>query len=256
MNPIQRISIYYATLSNAEMETCNLIMDSPDIIVDNSIAEAAKHFKVSTSSILRFTKKIGYKGYTDFKYALESYLQEATVKSKKSKIAYSVIDAYKSTLNELEKTFDEAPTKKLVNLMKNKERIITMGIGNSQLPASQLAYSFYNKDKWIDVISDTVKINFISDNLISLDDYLIIIFSVSGGSDTYSATAKKLKKKGATVALITANTDEELYDIDVMINLPSLPFDFHNEHSSYSSYENRSLFYIYIDILIGYYFAK
>ena len=66
MNPMQKISIYYAGLTKAEKSTCDLILDHPEIVIENPIAEAARLYNVSPSSILRLSKKLEYKGYSEF----------------------------------------------------------------------------------------------------------------------------------------------------------------------------------------------
>ena len=40
MNPIERISVYYDQFSTAERKTCNLIIEDPQTVIDNPIAEA------------------------------------------------------------------------------------------------------------------------------------------------------------------------------------------------------------------------
>lgn len=73
MNPIEKASLYYTQLTKSEKETCDKIMNSPHIILNHSILEAAKIFNVSGASISRLCKKLGYKGYSELRYALEDY---------------------------------------------------------------------------------------------------------------------------------------------------------------------------------------
>ena len=76
MNPIERISVYYDQFSTAERKTCNLIIEDPQTVIDNPIAEAAKIYDVSTSSLLRVAKRMEYKGYSEFRYALKDWIKE------------------------------------------------------------------------------------------------------------------------------------------------------------------------------------
>lgn len=79
MNPIERISVYYDQFSIAERKTCNLIIEDPQTVIDNPIAEAAKIYDVSTSSLLRVAKRMEYKGYSEFRYALKDWIKKIKI---------------------------------------------------------------------------------------------------------------------------------------------------------------------------------
>lgn len=71
MNLKERISIYYTSLTTTEKRIYTQIMDNPHIIIDHSIIEAGELCHTSKSAMLRFAKKLGYRGYSEFKYAIE-----------------------------------------------------------------------------------------------------------------------------------------------------------------------------------------
>ncbi|MCD7809637.1 MAG: MurR/RpiR family transcriptional regulator, partial [Erysipelotrichaceae bacterium] len=106
MNPMQKISIFYANLTKAEKRTCDLITANPEVIINNPVAEAAAIYQVSPSSIVRLSKKIGYKGYTEFRYALEAYKNEEKQSQSSNHLYSKVIDAYVKTLEEMKSCID------------------------------------------------------------------------------------------------------------------------------------------------------
>ena len=74
MNPMQKISIYYAGLTKAEKSTCDLILDHPEIVIENPIAEAARLYNVSPSSIPVSYTHLVQLSEDDIKYLEEAYV--------------------------------------------------------------------------------------------------------------------------------------------------------------------------------------
>lgn len=252
MNPMQKVSIYYDQLTKAEKATCHLIIENPEVVINNPIARASEIYKVSPSSILRLTKKLDYKGYSEFRYALESYKNQNKSEEKQNTFLYNkIINVYQSNFEELNKTLNENDLHKLIHIIKTKN-IKTIGIGSSAFPAEQLAHSLCNEGKWADAVIDNVKITFIDKNVNKND--AIIIFSVSGHVKLFYDEAKKWKKSGATLIVITSNPDSKLNTIsDLTILLPTLPLTMLQSSNHARYLENRSFFYIFIDILLAYY---
>ena len=54
-----------------ENEIANFVLKNPEFIVNNTITNIANEVGVSETSINRFCKKIGYKGFQDFKIAMD-----------------------------------------------------------------------------------------------------------------------------------------------------------------------------------------
>lgn len=250
MDPIQKISVNYNSLTFTEKKTCNLIVKNPEIVIDNPIAEAAEIYGVSPSSILRLAKKLEYKGYSEFRYALEAFKDKEEKGYTENTTANKVIHTYQHTLEDMPSFIEEEKLIELVKLM-HQYRLRTVGIGNSSLPAKQLVYSLYAEGKWAECISDTVRINFIEDSITEED--FIIVFSVSGKSIS-SGIIESWRKKGTKVVMITANPQAETrHAYDLVFVVPSLPLTVLQKDATPKYLENRSIFYIFIDIIMSYY---
>ncbi|MCD7839554.1 MAG: MurR/RpiR family transcriptional regulator [Erysipelotrichaceae bacterium] len=251
MNPMQKISVHYSNLTKTEKATCDLITSKPEVVIENPIAEAAKIYDVSSSSILRLSKRLGYKGYTEFRYALEAFKNE-NEQSKSSEHLYSkVIDTYVETLTEMKSYINEDEINELISFM-NSKNIISVGIGNSSLPAQQLVYCLYMKNRIGKCIDDTVKLGFLEG---SMDEsYVVIIFSVSGNTDLYKDEIAKWKKDHVTIVLITTNPDSSLVrDVDTCFILPTLPIPISSNEYNPKYMDNRSILFAFIDIIMAYF---
>ncbi|ALC80368.1 MULTISPECIES: MurR/RpiR family transcriptional regulator [Bacillus] len=69
-------------LTLSENEIANFVIENPDFVTKNTITALAEKVGVSETSINRFCKKIGFKGFNDFKIAL---VQDVFYRKMKSK---------------------------------------------------------------------------------------------------------------------------------------------------------------------------
>ena len=249
MNPFDRMSIYYAQFSSTERKTCDLVINDPQVVVDNAIADAAKIYNVSPSSLLRMAKRMGYKGYSEFRYALENS-QEQNKKNINSSHILSIVESYKTSLDNIDSYLDENMIKEFVDEFKT-HRIFTIGIGNSSLPAKQLTYVLYTNGIWSDSVSNNTQLRYLAE-CVTKDD-LLVIFSVTGSIDTYKEYLQKFKKKKCKIAMVTMNDSEELKPyIDYYFLLPMLSVCNLEEKQSFYP-DNRCIFHIFVDIIMSYY---
>ena len=101
----EKISIYYTSLTNTERKICTVILDDPTVVSEHSIIDAATLCGTSKSAMLRFAKKLGYSGYSEFKYAVgESFIKEEKQNTESGDIYQEIVSSYSQTMTELIKT--------------------------------------------------------------------------------------------------------------------------------------------------------
>lgn len=253
MNLEDKISLYYTSLTKSEKKVYQAVLKHPDYIIGDSIQRAAKLLKVSVASIQRFISKIGYSGYPEFKLALER--QEKTEKqdsSKQIKSKNPIIHAYIRSFKLLENLNLPAFMKPLVADLKKYKNIKAIGNGNTALSAKQLVYSMYSEDKFIDPVDTKLKIDYLT-NAVDKDD-LLIIFSVTGATDTYLKLFKAARKVKAKTYLITMNQESKLLRYtDYSIVLPSTHVE--NSDSTLHRVDSRAVLYVFAE-MISYYYAN
>lgn len=252
MNPMEKVSIHYASLSRSERETCNLIMSDPTIIVDHSITDASSIYHVSVASIQRLVKKIGYKGYSEFRYALEDFVnyQEQNIEHKEQDMN-DILHSYEVALSAMKNIYYEDELKKLAKIM-HERRIFSIGMGNSALPAQQLVYSLYIYNQWGNAIGDTVSMKLL-DNIAD-ERCVFIVFSVSAKNEEILHSIKLWHKKGAHIALITCNADTVVKNqVDQLFVLPTLCSLNKKSDYQFRYIDSRALFSIFADAMTFYY---
>ena len=100
----EKISIYYTSLTNTERKICTVILDDPTVVSEHSIIDAAELCGTSKSAMLRFAKKLGYSGYSEFKYAVgESFIKEEKHNTDSGDIYQKIVSSYSQTIIELSK---------------------------------------------------------------------------------------------------------------------------------------------------------
>lgn len=136
--------------STTEQEIAGHILENPQLVVDMSIHELAKHTFSSASSIVRLCNHTGYSGYKEFRKAVtyELAMREQTKLVEQKEIAHSdsiqdIIDkvtyANIVSLEETRELMDVAVLRSCVELIKNARVVYLFGLGAS-LVAAQDAY--------------------------------------------------------------------------------------------------------------------
>jgi len=252
MNLEERIGIYYTSLTKSEKDVYQAVLANPQGIVDKSIQEAANIYKVSSASIQRFVKKVGYRGYTEFKLDVEDTINpQKTLKRTDNSNLRKIMSAYIATFQTLKEMNMDSILEQLVRDIKKYKIIKALGIGNTALSAEQLVYSMYSEDKFIEAVQDKIKIDYL-ESCMDIDN-LLIIFSVTGSTDTYSHIMKSAKKNKIKTYLITMNQETPLLQLtDNSIILPST--NIQNNDSTLYRVDNRTILYSFSEV-ISYYYA-
>ena len=73
MDILPLISSYFPSLSKSEKKVAQYVLSNPDEVIKLQIKELAKLVSVGESTIIRFTRKIGYSGFQEFKIELAKY---------------------------------------------------------------------------------------------------------------------------------------------------------------------------------------
>lgn len=161
-----------------------------------TINDVANACSVSRTTIMRFSQKLGFSGFSEFKYALKQETDHSS--SIFSKSEDIILEDHTFTINNLkQKDFSS-----ICELISNAGRIFIYGSGDIQklvcdyikmlfLHSGVLVYNF-----------DAIYINESFYNIITEDDVVILI-TLSGDSESIEKIAKKLKNRNVKTIAIT-----------------------------------------------------
>ncbi|MDD3027536.1 MAG: MurR/RpiR family transcriptional regulator [Erysipelotrichaceae bacterium] len=170
-----------------------------------SINDLALKCNVSRTTILRFTKRLGLQGFSQFKAYLQLDNQGVKTKSDNLDTFYSCYKDYMGYL--MEKDF--AP---LLERLNSSVEIYACSTGSIQSSVtSELKRTFVGLGKFIYQIKLFEEIS-VYEQVITSDDFIFMV-SYSGENEKIIEFAKKLKTKGVYMVAITCSKNNQLNQI-------------------------------------------
>jgi len=198
------------SLNNLELSLYEYIMINSKKVIYMRIRELADEAHVSTTTILRFCKKINCEGFSEFKLKFKMYIEENNIK-KVNDDTSEVINFLKNIENsDLDKRLE-----KLCELVMTYKSIIFVGIGSSGVLCKYAARYFSAIGKFTVHIDDP----FFPKNFRCNDDCLVIALSVSGETEATIENIIRFKEQGCLIASIT-NTENCTIAKISNLNLP------------------------------------
>lgn len=203
-----------ANLNGLEMLVYNFVIKNRDKVMYMTIRELADAVGVSTTTVLRFCRKLNCEGYSEFRVRFKLYLEqndERLVNFGPSEI----ISFFKSTNNEeFDNLIDQA-----VDIICSSERIIFVGAGTSGALAKYGARFFSNVGKFSNHIDDPYfpVTNDMAKNA------LAIVLSVSGETEEILRFASQFSLHNCKVLSITSHENSalaKLADFNISWHIP------------------------------------
>ncbi len=186
------------SLNELELSLYSYIMKNRNKVVYMRIRELAEEAHVSTTTILRFCRKLKCEGFSEFKVKFKMYISEEDNKKVRDDTSEIINFLKKIDNSDLDKKLD-----KLCDLAKVASNIIFLGIGSSGILCKYAARYFSSIGKFAVHIDDP----FFPTNFSFYDNCLIIALSVSGETPTTMDSITRFKKEGCTIVSITNSED-------------------------------------------------
>ena len=210
------------SLNNLELSLYEYIMKNKKKVIYMRIRELADEAHVSTTTILRFCKKLNCEGFSEFKVKFKMYIEENNMK-KVSDDTSEIINFLKNIeKSDLDKRLDN-----LCDMVKMANTIIFLGIGSSGILCKYAARYFSAIGKFTFHIDDP----FFPKNFRCHGPCLVIALSVSGETESTIENIDRFKQEGCSVASIT---NSENCTIAKMSNL-NIPYYVQQADKGYST---------------------
>lgn len=215
------------TLNELESSVFNFILANLGISEALSVRELAQAVHVSTATVMRMTRKLGFDGWVEMKYYLKNQNQVDEVP----------VNYYENLLQLdlfLRKITSKESSRKLeaaVELIQQARYIIFIGVGSSGALAEYGARYFTNIGLESYAISDPYQ----AVKGKGAPDVLSIILSASGETDKIIERVVKLREEAS--AKIISITNQPETTLSKLSNI-NLTYNFQTEYSSYDPLEN------------------
>lgn len=190
-----------ASLNNLEMMVYNFVVKNRDKVMYMTIRELADAAGVSTTTVLRFCRKLNCEGYSEFRVRFKLYLEQNEPQQANFG-ASEIISFFRSVNNdEFDALLEEA-----VDIILESERIIFVGAGTSGALAKYGARFFSNVGKFSNHIDDPYfpVTNDMAKNA------LAIVLSVSGETEEILRFASQFSLHRCKVLSVTGHENSSL----------------------------------------------
>lgn len=163
---LAKVHTMYNQFTKAEKKVADFILQNPKRVLFMSITELADECKVGDTSVFRFCRTMGVKGYQEFKMQLslsihdgkeeESRLAgETSLEDSFSELAKKVLNTNMKALAETYSLLDEKVVSQTVDILHAAERIWFFGVGASLLVALKAANKFLRIEPKVYCVQDT-----------------------------------------------------------------------------------------------------
>ncbi len=205
-----------AGFNELEYSIYNCITRNKERVPHMKIKELADEAHVSTATVLRFCKKLGCEGYSEFRLRYKEYL-----KNQQILLNDTIETTFKGFVSRMDSKDFQESIDNAFQLLKDSQRIIFIGIGSSGILGKYGAryfsnigrFSLYIEDPFLPILQDMT------------DHTVTIVLSESGDTYQMLKLANQLKQKGSRLLAITNKADSplsKLADCSIFYYVPQL----------------------------------
>ncbi|MFD2629802.1 MurR/RpiR family transcriptional regulator [Oceanobacillus kapialis] len=226
----------YSTLSQAERYLLEYIHQHIEEIATMSIITLSEQANVSTATIVRLMKKIGYNGYTSFKYRLKQDKKMMDADDSLGDIDDDIKKVIRKNEEEVHKTIQLQSVGQIedaVQKIHDAERIYIFSRGFSEMIAKEMMIKLQALDKICETHEDPNIIR-VKSRKVGKND-LAIFISLNGETVELVEACQNLNIRQVTTITLTTKVDSTLSELSDMTLL-----GYKTDHSLFQEYEVRS----------------
>lgn len=187
--------------TKSELRLYEYVVENLDKVMYYSLTELSEICSVGEATILRFCRKIGFKGYQDFKLAAAQELTFMTKTNGDETFVEKIKNNMISVLNDTYDVVDEEELEKVIEAIYSSDEVLIYGVGHSGITALDLQSRFLRIGKNVEVITDA---HFQIMRSCSVDENsTIIAISLSGSTKDIVDAVTEAKQNHAKVVAIT-----------------------------------------------------
>ena len=210
--------------SDTEQVIAKYIMENYRELVNCSTRQLAKKTFTSSAAIVRFSQKLGFEGYTDFKTKFlaemmqqktEPYDRFVTDRDSINLIIEKVTSIELNAIKETSEKINQAQFVKAVNFLRSAEHIDFFAVDNNQSIARIASECFVTAGKYSTVHS-TAKIQYLQARN-APKSHVAFIISRTGENRLLVDIAKILHGKSIKTILITSNQNSTIANFSTVI---------------------------------------
>lgn len=249
MTLFDKIEQQLSSFTKGERLAAEYILKYPIDVLRYSAEAIGDNANTSRSNVVRLCKKLGFSGFSEFKYELKHTLyhcpdQIAKQQNNQAELVPSfALDKFISCFLQLKPLYTSMALDNLAKSILSANKICIVGYYHSYFSANQLSFRLNRFGIDAKAMYDESIITSYTD-ILSTND-LLIMFSISG-SKKYADMVKAYKKRGATIALITMTENAPISRYaDHVLLLPCITRQYTD-----TLLDDAPIFYLFIELLM------
>ena len=238
MGIIIKLNAMKNQLTSIEKKIAEYILEDPERIKNLTTYEIAKNCDTSQASIVRFSKKLGFSGFPDFKLSLSQDIGNRKAESHvnimheelKSTDSFEIIGKKVATentraVNNTYEITDFNELEKAVQAINSARKIMLAGVGFSGIVARDLYFKLMELGKVASFENDShMQLSYLS--TMNENDILFVI-SHSGKTLELFNLTKVAKNKGIKIITLTSVANNPIRELgDIRLSTVEMKSDF------------------------------
>lgn len=223
---LKNLAAQRENLGKAELRVAEYVLKQPGRVITMAIIDLAKASEVSDPTIIRLCRRVGCKGYQDFKVRLAQQLapeppflhqpieQADTVDSAVEKILLNSINALKRFRADVDASAIDCAAGKLMQA----RMVYIFGLGISETLAFDAEHKLFRLGIHCRTVLDGQRQMLVAPNLD--EDHVALFFSHSGQTRTLVSVASLINSVGADSIAITAPGSHLARTVNTVITVP------------------------------------
>lgn len=198
-----RVNTNYPSFSKAERKVADCLLERAEKVIFYSVTEFAEISGVGETTVMRFCRKIGFKGYQDFKLALaqDQRTKKVDIEPDSEDFTQLVLNETFSILHDSMSLLDKSKLEQVIELIDNAEQVQFFGVGSSGLTAFDAKMRLLRIGRRVEAITDP---HFQAMMAVTMQAGDVAFgISLSGSTLDTIDILMKAKQSGATVIAMT-----------------------------------------------------
>lgn len=210
MNCLQKIRALRNQMTANEKKLADFMLQETALLRDYSSQQLANNLGISQSSVVKFSQKLGFRGYPDLKlavneaYALEQSLEPTIAHPLSAKLDQKALDEMLklkiAVMTEVSQSFDHEQLNRFVKAIIDADKVVLFSVGMGDWVAGSLHHQLLFSGK-TSLHEMTPILQEVQVNALRSGDLLVIFLDGEEGKQMLSI-AQKARSKGAIVAAI------------------------------------------------------
>ena len=248
-NPLERIPAYEAEMSPTDKEIAAYVQASPLDTARSSIDVLAGRIGVSKSALVRFSNRIGYAGFSEFKFDLSRYLvsrNAASSENEENNPIAAITGLYASYITRIQESLTESQAEHIAALVSRCQRLKIFGYNRTYNAALQMRQRLAKIGVDAEAVYDTTLMNDVAENL--NPEAVLIVFTIADNGGIYNSIVQNAAERGCPVIIFTMSQTLPFKSLCTeYVCLPRISKD-----SGISFLDDQAIYFVFIEVLMDF----